>query len=375
MFNQNSDVVLVLGSGKTFYGTQLGKPGVCYGEVVFNTAMCGYQEILTDPSYAKQIILFTCPHVGNTGINEEDNESAKIWASGLITRNYPAEYSSWRATTSLPNFLSKNDTIGITGIDTRHLTSIIREQGSQYCCIAPAEFVEKNKDLILQNINNYNEENLVNLVTSNKYYQINSGAKRSYHVVIYDFGMKQNIADNLSSLGCDLTIVPAHTNYQKILNLNPDGILLSNGPGDPEKLTDIIVNIKNLIKSNIPMFGICLGYQLLALALGAKTYKMDYGHHGANHPVQDLATHQVIITSQNHGFAVAEENLPDTIKITHRSLFDNSLQGLHYKHKPIFGFQGHPEAGPGPQEGKYIFKQFINLMHQEKICPKEKIYI
>lgn len=371
--------ILALAEGSIFHGIAIGAQGKSVGEVVFNTAMTGYQEILTDPSYAQQIITLTYPHIGNTGTNDEDEESNKAWASGLVIRNLPMLASSWRKTETLQQYLVKKNVVGIAEIDTRRLTNILREHGAQNGCI---QVYDENDD-----IDQVKQEalaaagafaglkglDLAKEVTVDQSYLWTEGEwqwskgfskveQTSYHVVAYDFGVKRNILRMLVSRGCKLTVVPATTTADEVLALNPDGVFLSNGPGDPEPCDYAIQAIKVLLDQNIPMFGICLGHQLLALASGAKTLKMKFGHHGANHPVQDIESKEVLITSQNHGFAVDEKSLPATLKITHKSLFDGSLQGIKRTDKPAFSFQGHPEASPGPHEAAALFDNFIALM-------------
>ncbi len=371
--------ILALAEGSIFHGIAIGAKGKSVGEVVFNTAMTGYQEILTDPSYAQQIITLTYPHIGNTGTNDEDEESNKVWASGLVIRNLPMLASSWRKTETLQQYLVKKNVVGIAEIDTRRLTNILREHGAQNGCI---QVYDENDD-----IDKVKQEalaaagafaglkglDLAKEVTVDQNYLWTEGEwqwskgfskveQTSYHVVAYDFGVKRNILSMLVSRGCKLTVVPATTPADEVLALNPDGVFLSNGPGDPEPCDYAIAAIKSLLEVNIPIFGICLGHQLLALASGAKTLKMKFGHHGANHPVQDIDSKEVLITSQNHGFAVDEKSLPAILKITHKSLFDGSLQGIKRTDKPAFSFQGHPEASPGPHEAAALFDNFIALM-------------
>jgi len=372
--NQNS--MLVLEDGSVFYGFSIGIDGIAVGEVVFNTAITGYQEIITDPSYDSQIITFTNPHIGNTGFNEDDYESIQSFCSGIIIRDRPIYESSWRKQQSLNDFLTKQQLIAISGIDTRLLTKTLRKNGSQNGCIMSG----KKLDVTLAKEKLKSFKGLIGLdlakkVSTKNIYESNQGTIRlndkqlvkkhkKFNVVVYDFGVKQNILRILYDLGCNLTIIPAQYPFQDVLTMNPDGIFLSNGPGDPKACDYAIENIKNFMNSSIPLFGICLGFQLLALASGAKTIKMKFGHHGANHPVIDLESKRVFITSQNHGFVVDKETLPSTITQTHLSLFDNSLQGFKRKDIPAFGFQGHPEASPGPHDIKTIFKHFINLMEK-----------
>lgn len=366
--------ILALEDGSIFRGISIGAEGQTTGEVVFNTSMTGYQEILTDPSYAQQIVTLTYPHIGNTGVNEEDVESRKIWSAGLVIRNLPLLASSWRSSQSLDDYLVQNGIVAIAEIDTRRLTRILREKGAQNgCIVAGAEIDEQAAISQAQSFPGLKGMDLAKVVTASEtsswteadwsrtegYAQL---ADPKYHVVAYDFGVKSNILRMLAERGCQLTVVPAQTPAAEVLALSPDGIFLSNGPGDPEPCLYAIDAISELLTSGIPMFGICLGHQLLALASGAKTEKMKFGHHGANHPVQCLADQTVMITSQNHGFAVAEDSLPDTLQATHKSLFDGSLQGIKRTDVPAFSFQGHPEASPGPHDVAPLFDQFIELM-------------
>lgn len=366
--------ILVLADGSIFHGNAVGAVGSVCGEVVFNTAMTGYQEILTDPSYAGQLITFTYPHIGNTGVNSEDVESNKIWANGLILRDYPLQYSNWRAEQSLNDYLKTQQTIGITNIDTRRLTRLLRDKGAQQGCIMSVD-IDINKAIeMAKTAPALTGMDLAKVVSTQKPYQwrektwvLGAGQREvdntalPYHVVVYDFGVKRNILRLLVERGCRLTVVPAQTSAEKVLALNPNAVFLSNGPGDPAACDYAVQAIQVLLEKNIPLFGICLGCQLLALACGAKTIKMKFGHHGANHPVQDLTNKQVLITSQNHGFAIDENSLPAQVKATHRSLFDGSLQGIRLTNKPAFAFQGHPEASPGPHDIQYLFDQFINM--------------
>ena len=369
--------ILVLADGTKFRGYSIGIEGNASGEVVFNTAMTGYQEILTDPSYTEQLVTLTYPHIGNTGINSEDSESHKIFAKGLIIRDLPIIESNFRSSCSLSDFLVSEKIIAIAGIDTRQLTKHIRMHGAQPGCIAAGIFDEKD---IARNANEFpglSGMDLAKVVTTDKEYLFNEGEwvlssgfesikNTSYNVVAYDYGVKKNILRMLASRGCRVNVVPANMPANDVLALKPDGIFLSNGPGDPEPCDYAIKNIQTLINGKIPIFGICLGHQLLGLASHAKTHKMKFGHHGANHPVQDLETGKVFITSQNHGFAVDEKTLPANLKATHRSLFDGSLQGISRTDSPAYSFQGHPEASPGPTEMSYLFDKFINMMIKAK---------
>ncbi len=366
--------VLALEDGTVFRGVSIGASGVTTGEVVFNTAMTGYQEILTDPSYSRQIVTFTYPHVGNTGVTPEDMESDAVHAAGLVIRDLPLLHSSWRASHSLSQFLAEAETVAIAGIDTRMLTRILRERGAQGGCIATADKADAEVALrAAKAFPGLKGMDLARVVTARTPYQWNDGsigreasrvlrAGSRLHVVAYDFGIKRNILRLLADHGCRMTVVPAQTKAADVLALAPDGIFLSNGPGDPEPCDYAINAIREFLETDIPVFGICLGHQLLALASGAKTVKMKFGHHGANHPVQELVGSRVIITSQNHGFAVDEETLPARLRPTHRSLFDGSLQGIARTDRPAFGFQGHPEASPGPHDLRPLFEHFVFLM-------------
>ena len=366
--------VLALEDGTVFRGVSIGASGVTTGEVVFNTAMTGYQEILTDPSYSRQIVTLTCPHVGNTGVTPEDMESEAVHAAGLVIRDLPLMHSSWRASHSLSQFLEEAETVAIAGIDTRKLTRILRERGAQGGCIATADKADAEVALrAAKAFPGLKGMDLARVVTARASYQWNDGsigreasrvlrAGSRLHVVAYDFGIKRNILRLLADHGCRMTVVPAQTQAADVLALAPDGIFLSNGPGDPEPCDYAIGAIREFLETDIPVFGICLGHQLLALASGAKTVKMKFGHHGANHPVQELVGSRVIITSQNHGFAVEEDSLPTRLRPTHRSLFDGSLQGIARTDRPAFGFQGHPEASPGPHDLRPLFEHFVFLM-------------
>ncbi|MEX2151143.1 MAG: glutamine-hydrolyzing carbamoyl-phosphate synthase small subunit [Steroidobacteraceae bacterium] len=366
--------VLALEDGTVFRGVSIGASGVAAGEVVFNTAMTGYQEILTDPSYSRQIVTLTHPHVGNTGVTPEDMESDAIHAAGLVIRDLPLEHSSWRASHSLTRFLGEGETVAIAGIDTRKLTRILRERGAQGGCIATADKADAEVALrAARSFPGLKGMDLAKVVSVRSPYQWNAGSigrdssrvlrpGSRLHVVAYDFGIKRNILRLLAEYGCRMTVVPAETSAADAFALGPDGIFLSNGPGDPEPCTYAIDAISELLETDIPVFGICLGHQLLALASGAKTVKMKFGHHGANHPVQELAGNRVLITSQNHGFAVDEDSLPARLRPTHRSLFDGSLQGIARTDRPAFGFQGHPEASPGPHDLRPLFEHFVFLM-------------
>ncbi|NVJ60585.1 MAG: glutamine-hydrolyzing carbamoyl-phosphate synthase small subunit [Gammaproteobacteria bacterium] len=373
----NQPAILILEDGTLFHGTSIGADGMSVGEVVFNTAMTGYQEILTDPSYAQQMVTLTYPHIGNTGTNEEDQESHQVWATGLIIRDLPLLASNWRNTKSLSDYLKDNNILGISDIDTRKLTRILREKGALAGCIM-AGSIDKSEALeAAQNFPGLKGMDLAKVVSrkescqwSSSTWTIENGygdlTEAKFKVVAYDFGAKSNILRMLVERGCDITLVPAETSAEEVMSHNPDGVFLSNGPGDPEPCEYAIQAIKTLLDKNIPIFGICLGHQLLALASGAKTAKMKFGHHGANHPVKDIEKNVVMITSQNHGFAVDENSLPDNLASTHVSLFDGSLQGIHRTDKPAFGFQGHPEASPGPHDAAPLFDHFIELMQANK---------
>lgn len=366
--------ILVLADGSVFRGSAIGADGSTVGEVVFNTAMTGYQEILTDPSYAKQIVTLTYPHIGNVGVNEEDEECSSIWASGLVIRDLPLLESNFRSNQSLDKYLKERNILGIADIDTRRLTRILREKGAQNGCIMAGDGIDEAGALAAaQSFSGLKGVDLAKEVSVKTAYAWNEGSwslgegfktpsEKSYKVVAYDFGVKRNILRMLADRGCDITVVPAETSASDVLAMQPDGIFLSNGPGDPEPCDYAIAAIKELLQTNIPIFGICLGHQLLALACGAQTVKMKFGHHGGNHPVQNVETGVVLITSQNHGFAADESSLPANVKVTHRSLFDDSLQGIHLTDKPAFSFQGHPEASPGPHDAAPLFDHFIDLM-------------
>jgi carbamoyl-phosphate synthase small subunit len=367
--------VLALADGTIFHGQSIGAKGNTTGEVVFNTALTGYQEILTDPSYARQIVTLTCPHIGNTGTTPEDLESMQVYPAGLIIRDLPLMPSSWRANESLPEFLERGKVVAIAGIDTRKLTRILREKGAQAGCIMTGEQVDQNAAVkAARRFPGLKGMDLAKVVSVKRRYQWNEGtlwpeatrapirSNQRLHVVAYDFGIKRNILRLLADGGCRMTVVPAQTAAEEALALEPDGIFLSNGPGDPEPCDYAIEATRKFLDSDLPLFGICLGHQILGLAAGARTVKMKFGHHGANHPVQELESGRVFITSQNHGFAVDEATLPAGVRATHRSLFDGSLQGISFAERPVFGFQGHPEASPGPHDLKELFERFNRLM-------------
>jgi len=366
--------VLALEDGTVFKGVSIGAPGHATGEVVFNTAMTGYQEILTDPSYCRQIVTLTYPHIGNTGATPEDLESGRIHAAGLVIRDLPLTHSNWRAAESLQSFLQRGEVVAIAGIDTRRLTRILREKGAQAGSImtgAEADGAEaRHAAEVFPGLKGMD---LARVVSVKRPYQWTEGSlwrstaaqgrpASRLHVVAYDYGVKRNILRLLADHGCRVTVLPAQTPAEDALALKPDGIFLSNGPGDPEPCDYAITAIRRLLETDIPVFGICLGHQLLGLACGARTVKMKFGHHGANHPVQDLASGRVLITSQNHGFAVDETTLPANVRATHRSLFDGSLQGIALTDRPAFSFQGHPEASPGPHDAEDLFDRFVRMM-------------
>ena len=369
--------LLALEDGSIFRGQSIGAQGNTVGEVVFNTAMTGYQEILTDPSYRRQIITLTYPQIGNTGVTEEDSESDRIWAAGLVIRQTPRRVSSWRQRGSLEDYLDEQNTIAIADVDTRRLTRVIREKGALAGCIlaGPEAATEAGLNQALAQARDFAGLQGMDLAKevsgetrswTQTPWDLATGygtaTQTKFRVVAYDFGVKRNILRILAGKGCELTVVPAQTTAEEVLAMKPDGVFLSNGPGDPEPCDYAISAIQSLLKSGLPIFGICLGHQLLALASGANTMKMSHGHHGANHPVQDLASGVVMITSQNHGFAVDEASLPENLACTHKSLFDGTVQGVRRTDLPAFGFQGHPEASPGPQDCEYLFDQFIDLM-------------
>ena len=377
--------VLALQDGTIFHGLSVGAEGKTIGEVVFNTAMTGYQEILTDPSYCRQIVTLTYPHIGNTGTNSEDMESSRVHASGLIIRDSSMISSNWRSERSFGDFLSQAGTVAIAEIDTRKLTRIIREKGAQSGCIMTGDADPAISVADACKFPGIVGMDLAKFVTTNVSYQWCQGTTfghrakivsrriAPYHVVAYDFGIKRYILRLLSDLDCRITVVPATTSADDALALGPDGIFLSNGPGDPEPCDYAIAAIQEILNTAIPVFGICLGHQLLALAAGAKTTKMKFGHHGANHPVKDVATGQVIISSQNHGFTVDEASLPDNVETTHRSLFDGSLQGIAFTDRAAFSFQGHPEASPGPHDVLPLFERFILAMDAKKRTTKRAV--
>lgn len=371
--------ILALEDGSIFKGLAIGADGLSSGEVVFNTSMTGYQEILTDPSYCQQIVTLTYPHIGNTGTNTEDEESSRTWVAGLVIRDLPLVASNFRNEKNLDDYLKDNNVVGIADIDTRRLTRILREKGSLNGCIMAGEIDEEKALAEAKAFPGLKGMDLAQVVTTEETYEWNSTtwelgvghkdlapADQEFHVVAYDYGVKRNILRMLVERGCRLTVVPAKTPAAEVLAMNPDGIFLSNGPGDPEPCDYAIAAIEEICKTDLPVFGICLGHQLLALASGAQTVKMKFGHHGANHPVQDLEGKQVMITSQNHGFAVDEDALPENVRATHKSLFDGSLQGIERTDRAAFSFQGHPEASPGPHDVAPLFDRFIADMKAAK---------
>ncbi len=380
---QTNPAILVLADGTVFRGIAIGASGSSVGEVVFNTAMTGYQEILTDPSYCKQIVTLTCPHIGNVGVNTEDVESRQVFASGLVIRELSLSVSNWRSSQSLPEYLKANKVVAIADIDTRKLTRMLREKGAQNGCIATGDDVEAALKAA-RGFAGLAGLDLAQVVScaqpyewTQKEWQLGSGYDEQQssalnpqspvlHVVAYDFGIKHNILRKLAERGCKVTVVPAKTSADEALVLKPDGVFLSNGPGDPEPCDYAIAATQQFLQSGVPLFGICLGHQIMGLAVGAKTLKMKFGHRGANHPVQDVQSKRVMITSQNHGFAVDAATLPKNARITHVSLFDGTLQGFELIDKPAFCFQGHPEASPGPHDVDYLFDKFVGLMNKRR---------
>ncbi|WP_253447654.1 glutamine-hydrolyzing carbamoyl-phosphate synthase small subunit [Natronospira proteinivora] len=367
--------LLALADGSIFRGELAGADGTTTGEVVFNTAMTGYQEILTDPSYARQLVTLTYPHIGNVGTNPQDAESDRVQAAGLIIRDLPLLASNWRSHESLDAYLRAQGTVAIAGVDTRRLTRLIRDQGAQSGCIT-SELDEAEAIEQARSFPGLKGMDLAQAVSTETGYEWNEGSwqlegnefrpaqRQDFHVVAYDFGVKRNILRLLVDAGCRVTVVPARTPASEVMSLSPDGVFLSNGPGDPEPCDYAIEATQAFLAAGVPLFGICLGHQLLGLASGGQSVKMKFGHHGANHPVLDVESGQVLITSQNHGFAIEEDSLPDNIRVTHRSLFDQTLQGMAHRDKPAFSFQGHPEASPGPHDAKPLFQHFIRLMEQ-----------
>lgn len=375
MSQQRPQALLALADGTLFYGSSIGAAGHTVGEVVFNTALTGYQEILTDPSYCRQIVTLTYPHIGNVGVNREDAESNSVFAAGLIIRDLPLRASNFRMEETLDAYLERTGTVAIADIDTRKLTRILREKGAQPGCIMAGEIDPVKAVELARGFGSMAGQDLAKVVSCKqpfawtmREWQLGMGhatqTDSRFHVVAYDFGVKHNILRMLAERGCKLTVVPAQTPAEEVLKLNPDGVFLSNGPGDPEPCDYAIAAIKVFLDKKLPVFGICLGHQLLALAAGGKTSKMKFGHHGANHPVQDLDDRRVLITSQNHGFQADETSLPANVRVTHRSLFDGTVQGIALTDRPAFSFQGHPEASPGPHDVAYLFDRFITAMEQ-----------
>jgi carbamoyl-phosphate synthase small subunit len=375
--SQKTPAVLVLADGSVFRGCSIGAEGEAVGEVVFNTAMTGYQEILTDPSYAGQVVTLTYPHIGNVGTNAEDAESGKAYAAGLIIRDLPLRSSNWREQEDLPTYLRRNGIVAIADIDTRRLTRLLRNKGAQNGCIQAGRIDETAALQAARAAPSMAGQDLAKVVSVRQKYDWNgslwalgTGYRQAgeprFHVVAFDYGVKHNILRHLAERGCKVTVLPATATAQEAMALKPDGVFLSNGPGDPEPCDYAIKAIREILGTDTPVFGICLGHQLLGLAAGARTTKMKFGHHGANHPVQDLGTGKVFITSQNHGFAVDEKTLPPNVKPTHRSLFDGTLQGLELTDRPAYSFQGHPEASPGPREMAYLFDRFVAMMEKRK---------
>ena len=381
--------ILALEDGSLFYGQSIGISGETTGEVVFNTAMTGYQEILTDPSYKCQIVTLTYPHIGSVGTNQEDEESPSVMAAGLVIRDRSQIESNWRSEETLTEYLTRNGTVAIAGIDTRRLTRNLRKKGAQGGCIVAGDKIDEVAAIeAAKSFPGLQGMDLVRVVTTQAPYNWEQGSweleegfpdpvlnpySLPLHVVVYDYGVKRNILRMLVDCGCRLQVVPADTPVEEVLSLSPDGVFLSNGPGDPEPCDYAQRSIKRLLEENVPLFGICLGHQLLSLASGARTMKMKFGHHGANHPVQDLESGKVMITSQNHGFAVDDETLPENLKVTHRSLFDHSLQGVERTDCPAFSFQGHPEASPGPHDVAPLFDHFIELIMQQRRDVEERV--
>ena len=380
----NRPAILALEDGSVFHGSAIGADGQTSGEVVFNTAMTGYQEILTDPSYARQIVTLTYPHIGNTGVNAEDVESDRIYVAGLVIRDLPLLASNFRSEQTLDAYLKSQNILGIADIDTRRLTRILRDKGAQNGAILAGTDAEGDDAVeralaVARDFPGLKGMDLAKEVSCKATYEWSQGewalgagyadaaaAERPYHVVAYDYGVKYNILRMLAERGCRLTVVPAQTPASEVLAMNPDGVFLANGPGDPEPCDYAITAIREILETDLPVFGICLGHQLLALASGARTVKMNHGHHGANHPVQDLDTGHVMITSQNHGFAADETSLPPTLRATHRSLFDGTLQGIERTDRPAFSFQGHPEASPGPRDVSPLFDRFVRMMQERR---------
>ena len=376
--NKQLPAILALSDGTVFHGLSFGAAGTAVAEIVFNTAITGYQEILSDPSYAEQMVTLTYPHIGNTGTNSQDNESAEVYAKGLVVRDYPNLSSNWREESSLHDYLVRHQVVAISDIDTRELTNLLRKHGSMNACLMAGDIDVEKAVAAAQKYAGLEGLDLAKEVSCKQSYQWHEGTYQlsnngfttnpqlKYKVVCYDFGIKRNIMRILHDLGCELTVVPAQTSAVEVMALQPDGVFLSNGPGDPAACDYAISACRELLAQKVPLFGICLGHQIMALALGAKTKKMKFGHHGANHPVENCQDKTVLITSQNHNFAVAEDNLPSNLTITHRSLFDGSIQGIQHTSQAAYGFQGHPEASPGPHEAKKLFAPFIQAMKKER---------
>ena len=370
--------ILALEDGTVFEGVSVGAPGTSVGEVVFNTAMTGYQEIVTDPSYARQLVTLTYPHVGNTGCTAQDDEAERPWAAGLIVRDVPRRPSNWRSQAPLPEWLAARGVVAIAGLDTRKLTRLLRDRGAQNGCLVAGEQIDRDQAVeMARKFPGLKGMDLAKEVCTRERYSWTEGqldldanafvrAEPRFHVVAYDFGVKRNILRMLAERGCRVTVVPAQTPFAQVMAENPDGVFLSNGPGDPAPCDYAIAAIREALAAKLPLFGICLGHQLLALAAGANTLKMKFGHHGANHPVIDLDSKRVMITSQNHGFAVDEASLPANVRVTHRSLFDGSNQGIELTDAPAFSFQGHPEASPGPRDVAGLFDKFVDMMSARK---------
>ena len=376
---RTTPALLVLADGSEFHGRAIGAYGSAVGEVVFNTSMTGYQEILTDPSYARQIVTLTYPHIGNTGTNDEDEECDEIWSAGLVIRDLPLMASSFRSQQSLEDYLRERGIVGIADIDTRRLTRLLRDGGAQSGCIVAGDNIDRDAALAkAREFAGLKGMDLAKVVSTKESYQFNEGtwvlgeghkaapAAQPHKVVAYDFGVKRNILRMLVDRGCELTVVPAQTPAAEVLAMNPDGVFLSNGPGDPEPCDYAIAAIREILDAGVPIYGICLGHQLLGLAVGAKSAKMKFGHHGGNHPVQCLQSGRVMITAQNHGFSLDGDTLPDNVEVTHVSLFDKTNQGIRLTDKPAFSFQGHPEASPGPHDMAPLFDQFIELMQAHR---------